>query len=132
MINIENATIDTRELAAMFDTTPRNILHIIDNGMPVYSRGKAGKDHVFKLPWALYWHAGWKTCRVWREKTPGPLETVLIGYALDNEYDGFSFEDWMHRARTLATDMGHSSQAFDQAVQYVISHGLIRWSKRRF
>ena len=109
MIDAENQTIDARTLASMLDMTPRNISHLIDSGMPVYERGKAGKGHVFKLAWSMYWHAGWSACREWREKVPGALATVLVGYALDNDYPEFSFSTWMKRAKSMAVDLPASA-----------------------
>lgn len=100
--------------------------------MPVLERGKSGRNHLFKIPWALNWQLGMNCCQKWDKPLPGTLETVLTGYALDNEYPGFSFEQWMKDAKALAGDMGYSESAFYNALQYLIANNLIRWSKRRF
>jgi len=94
--------------------------------MPIYKRGKAGRQHTFCFPWAFYWYAGWSACRTWEKPLPAPLETVLIGFATDHDYPGFSFIEWMQRAKELATDMGYDKRAFDAAMLHIITHNLIR------
>ena len=93
MINIENLTCEARDLAELLGMTPRNILHMVDRGMPVSVRGKAGKGHVFKVPWALHWWGGWRSCQHHSKALPGPLETVLIGYGLCCRGPGFKLKE---------------------------------------
>ena len=133
MINIENMTCNARDLAELFNSTPRNIGYHVDRGLPVYKVGKAGREHVFKLPWALHWYIGWEACREWGEKIPGQLETVLLGYSVGKErFDDFTVEGWLADARELAKDMGFSESAFDHAMRNLITGGLLRWSDKRF
>ena len=126
MINIENVTCDARDLANCFHMTPRNVLHLVDYGMPVFERGKAGKGHVFKVPWSLHWFIGWQACKKWRVDPPDTLETVLVGYGLNCDYPGFTFAAWMRDARKLARDMGYSDAAFDKALVLLIQQKLLR------
>ena len=79
----------------------------------MYKLGKAGRQHTFCFPWAFYWYAGWSACKEWGVDLPGPLETVLVGFATDNDYPDFSITKWMTQAKDLAADMGYDKRAFD-------------------
>lgn len=126
MKNPEDATCSASDLANYFDMTSRNVLHLVDRGMPVYKRGKAGREHVFKFPWVLHWYGGWYACQKWKKDLPGSLETYLIGYGMTCSYPTFPFRTWMKYAQRAANDMGYTNAVFDKAMQHVISKGLLR------
>ena len=127
MIDYERVTCDARDLADLLNCTPRNILHLVDHGMPVYKRGTAGKAHIFKVPWSLNWWGGWNVCNRQGKPLPGTLETVLIGSSLAWGGPGMSFKEWLQNAQEMASDMGYSDHAFDNALLFVISKKLLRF-----
>ena len=127
MINYEDATCDARDLADLLDCTPRNILHMVDYGMPLFERGKAGKGHIFKVPWSMSWWGGWHACKRLGKPVPGTLETFLIGSSLAWGGPGMSFKEWLKNTQETAKSMGYSDHAFDSALLYVISKKLLQF-----
>lgn len=130
MTETETATCDSSFLAEIFGMTVRNINHYVDRGLPVFKRGKAGKPHTFLFPVAMYWMMGTQACKQWEKPFPAPLETTLIGYALDPAA-WTSFAEWQEHARKLATDMGCSDRDFDEATTRMVANGMFRtWRVR--
>ena len=130
-VEVETGTCNAGFLAQAFRVTSRNVGYWVEQGMPTLRQSKGRRGHLFRFSWALYWHAGWSACRQWGKDTPGTLETCLVGFAIDNDYHGYSFEAWLIQAKALTSEMGYSIQSFEQALQYIISNGLIRFSRFR-
>ena len=123
----EDMTCNAAFLAVLFNCTKRNIGHFIDRGMPVLEMGKAGREHVFKGPWAVQWFLGMKICERLGKPLPGPLETVLLGRFNRGSEDFGSFNACQRNLKKLAKEMGYSARQYDGAVDYLLVNQLLRW-----
>ena len=126
MLDINDCT--AALLAELFDCTPRNIGHYISNGMPVRELGKAGREHRFNAVHSMNWFMGMKICERLGRSLPRTLETTMIGFfSLGGALSGQTFNERQSRARKLAAEMGFSADAYDRAIDFMLSNKLLKW-----